>query len=205
MRKIWIILASIPLALTPFTGFTWWIFSIFSLLVYFRPKIENWYEKIALPSWEKFILFFLLFGYLTEIFAIVDNLPKLPPERALFSPYPLMDLYLAFGYYLAFAIIWYIILKNFKFRYWEIFIIAGSFGILFEQSGKILLSLNLFAWLYVFLVYGSFQASVSVMAENALGKKKISIAKKVIIGIIAEVSAYMLAVAFLWLLKLPIK
>ena len=205
MRKFWIILASVPLALTPFTGFTWWIFSIFSLLVYFRPKIEEWYRRIALPSWAKFILFFLLFGYLTEIFAIVDNLPRLLAERALFSPYPLTDLYLALGYYLAFAIVWYIILRNFRFKYWEVFIIGGSFGILFEQSGKILLSFNFLAWLYVFLVYGSFQASVSVMAENTLGKREISRAKKIIMGIIAEASAFMLAVAFLWLLELPIK
>ncbi len=148
---------------------------------------------------------FLLFGYLTEIFAIVDNLPRPLVERALFSSYPFTDLYLALGYYLAFAIVWYIILKNFKFRYWEVFIIGGSFGILFEQSGRILLSFNFLAWLYVFLVYGSFQASVPVMAENTLGKREISRAKKIIIGIIAEASAFMLAVDFLWLLKLPIK
>ena len=108
-----------------------------------------------------------------------------------------MDLYLALGYYLAFAIAWYIVLKDFKFKYWGVLIIAGSFGILFEQSGKILLSFNLIAWLYVFLVYGSFQASVPIIAGNTLGKREVSTVKKVIIGIIAEISAFMLAVAFL--------
>ncbi|ADD09107.1 hypothetical protein [Candidatus Aciduliprofundum boonei] len=205
MRKIWLILASIPLILTPFTGFTWWNFSIFSLLIFFRSKIERWYEGIALPSWAKFILFFIIFGYITEIFAIIDNMPKPPTERALFSPYPLTDLYLAFGYYLAFAIVWYIILRTFKFKYWEVFIIGGSFGILFEQSGKILLSFNFLAWLYVFLVYGSFQASVPAIAENNLGKRDISTYKKIIIGIIAEILAFILAVALLWILELPIK
>ncbi len=205
--KKWVclILAIIPIVLIPLMGLTWLIFSVFCFLIYFKPKLKKWYQKIHLSSGFKFILFFLLFGYITEISAVVDNLPKPPEQRALLNPNPLIDLYLAFGYYLAFALVWYLFTRRFNFTYRDAFLIAGSFGILFEQSGKILLSFNPFAWLYVFLVYGSFQASALVISENDIAIKKISPWKKVILGIALEVSAFLLAGAFLWLLQLPIK
>ncbi len=189
-------------------GFTWLIFSIYCLLVYFSTRAQRWYENISIASYLKFLAFFLFFGILTELFAIIDNMPLPPEDRILFNADPFIDLYLALGFYLAFAIVWYVVYSRINFTHGEVFVIAGTLGILFEQTGKLLLSLNIPGWIYVFLVYGSFQASAIILAEkemNSLSRKELSIPKKIIVGVVAEFSAFILAAVFLWLLKLPLK
>ncbi len=204
MKKKHLILvaALVPIIMIPFTGLTWVIFSIYCFLVYFR-KSSDIYAAIALNPRLKFFLFSLLFGMITEVFAVVDNLPKPPDERILLNPDPMIDLYLALGYYSAFALVWTIAYHRFNFTHLSIFLIAGSFGLVFEQTGGILFSLNPFIYLYVFLVYGSFQASAAALADR--GRRKLEAWKTIVIGIGAELSSFLLAAFFLFLLSLPLQ
>ena len=72
-----LVAALIPIIMIPFTGLTWVIFSIYCFMVYFR-KFSERYNDIPLNPRLKFLLFSFLFGMITEMFAIVDNLPKPP-------------------------------------------------------------------------------------------------------------------------------
>ena len=198
-------LALIPAILIPLLGLTWLNFSAFCLLVHYREAFSRWYGNLKLSKELKFLLFALVFGYLVEILAVIDNIPLPPEDRILLNSNPALDLYLALGYYLAFAIVWLLILRRYRFKFWEVFLIAGSFGILFEQTGRIFLSFNPFLWLYVFLVYGSFQASTPVLArEEFSSAKELSVWKKVMVGALGEASAFVLAGVFLWVLSFPI-
>ncbi len=149
-KNVILIAALIPIIMIPFTRLTWFIFSIYCFLVYFR-KSSEWYSKIPMDSRLKFFLFSLLFGMITEVFAVVDNLPKPPGKRILFNSDPMVDLYLALGCYSAFALILTLACYRFDFNHLSVFIIGGSFGLVFEQTGGILFSLNPFIYLYVLL------------------------------------------------------
>ena len=200
-KHIILVVALIPMVMIPFTGLTWVIFSIYCFIVYFR-KFSEKYNDIPLNPRVKFFLFLLLFGMITEVFAIVDNLPKPPGERILFNPNPMIDLYLALGYYSAFALMWSLTYYRFNFTHFSIFLIAGSFGLVFEQTGGILFSLNPFIYLYVFLVYGSFQASTAALANTE--RREIVGWKAILIGIGIELSSFVLAALLLFLLSIPL-
>ncbi len=200
-KNLILVAALIPIIMIPFTGLTWVIFSIYCFLVYFR-KFSQWYSKIPMDSRVKFFLFSLLFGMITEVFAVVDNLPKPPWERILLNSDPVIDLYLALGYYSAFALIWSIAYHRFNFNHLSVFLIAGSFGLVFEQTGGILFSFNPFIYLYVFLVYGSFQASAPALADAG---RKMGVWKTVLIGIGVELASFFLASLFIFLLSIPLQ
>ncbi len=201
-KNLILIAALIPIVMIPFTGLTWVILSIYCFIVYFR-KSSEWYSKIPMDSRVKFFLFSLLFGMITEVFAVVDNLPKPPGERILLNPDPVIDLYLALGYYSAFSLIWTLAYHRFDFNHFSVFIIGGSFGLVFEQTGGILFSLNPFIYLYVFLVYGSFQASAAALAD--IKRRKMPAWKTILIGIGVELASFFLAALFLFLLSIPLQ
>ncbi len=205
-RKLTLILALIPIFMIPITGLTWVIFSIFLFLIFFKDRL-GWYERIKFSPPLKFFIFFMLFGLITEMFAVVDNLPKPPSERILLHHDPWIDMYLAIGYYAGFAISWTFFITRFNFSYPHVFLIGGFFGLIFEQTGGILFSLNLFIYLYVFLVYGSFQASAAVLAESELRRMKRKEIKKwtmALLGALIEIISFFLAWLFLFLLKIPV-
>ena len=157
-REFLLVLALIPVILIPILGFTWLIFSIYLLASCCGNRLRDMVRRTQVNSHILFFILALLSGFAVEILAIIDNLPKPPEERILLNPDPIIDMYLATAYYSAFAIAWDLALHRVNFTHREVFIIAGSFGIIFEQTGAILLSMNPFIWLYVFLVYGSYQA-----------------------------------------------
>ena len=77
-----------------------------------------------------------------------------------------------------------------------------------EQMGTVFLSFNPFAWLYVFLVYGSFKSSAILLSDEELKnseRNKISIWIKITLGLIFESLAFITAGLLLWLLALPIR
>ncbi len=120
-KRIFIFIAAlVPIVMVPFTGFTWIIFSLYCFAVYFK-KLPELFMKIPLSPRLKFFVFFFIFGMLTEVFAIVDNLPKPPADRILFSANPWLDLYFAVGYYSAFALVWSVAYFRFKFSHLDIF------------------------------------------------------------------------------------
>ena len=200
-KHLWIIAAIIPLLLIPFTGFTWLIFSIFIFILYSK-KLQLWYSRIPLNPALKFFIFSLIFGLITEALAIIDNVPLPPERRILFNPNPATDIYLATGYYSAFALVWSIAYFRFEFTYKSIFFIAGAFGLFFEQMGKILFSFNPFAYLYVFIVYGSFQACAAALDHRTA--EHVNVWKITLVGIGVELSSFLLAALLFHILALPL-
>ncbi len=207
-KRTWaLVIAAIPVITIPLFGFTWLSFSIFMLIYYFKEKLQKGYTNIQINEYLKLMLFGLIFSYLTEIFAIIDNIPKPPSQRILLNPNPLLDLYLAIGYYLPFISFWSFLAIKYDYTPWNVFVIGGSTGILMEQMGAIFLSMNPFAWLYVFLVYGSFKSSAILLADDELKNSErynISIWKKVAFGLLFESFAFIVAGLLLWVLALPI-
>ncbi|NPA74719.1 MAG: hypothetical protein GXO25_01385 [Euryarchaeota archaeon] len=204
-RALYLILAVIPVLLIPVMGCTWLIFSIYALMLYLKEPLQQRYEKLPGAPTVKYFIVFLLFGLLTETFAIIDNLPRHPNQRILLNPAPFTDLYLALGYYGGFALVWSMVRKKFRFTHTEVFLIGGIFGIVFEQTGKLLLSLQIFAWPYVFLVYGSFQAIPALLAEKENKACPVNKYWKIGMGILTEFACFVSAGLFLYLLSIPLQ
>ena len=107
-------------------------------------------------------------GLLLESLAVLSNLNLPPSEREQFVPDPLLDILVSIGYYLPLAIIYSAYLVKIRTDTSTAFISGGIYGVITEQEGTILLSLNPLLWLYVFLVYGSYLALAQVLAEKYL-------------------------------------
>ena len=209
MKKehLYYILAAIPVLLIPFMGTTWLIFSIYLVLLANKSGLSKirWHPSRGFIF--KLFLIFLVSGLVLEVLAIIDNLPLLPGDRILLHPDPLTDLYLAIGYYAGFALVWSVVVSKIRFSHRDVFILGGTFGILFEQTGKLLFTLQIPAWFYVFLVYGSFQAIPLVIASEYLenlDRKDIGTGMKILVGIAVEIGCILLAALFLWILKYPL-
>ncbi len=154
---------------------SWWTLagvSLYTLVLFFKKPLRKLYDSIKINEGIKFLITETFFSLLVEVLAIIDNLPLPPSDRILLNPYPLPDLYLATGFYLAFALWWKFLLDRYDYDAKEVFILGGIFGILIEQVGAIFLSFNPFLWLYVFLVYGSIEAMGVVVAENHFKKRQ---------------------------------
>ncbi|GEM_PF-4894713 len=115
-KLLYCIGAFIPVLLVPVLGYTWLIFSVYLVVLAHREKFESaggmFCSKFC-PRGKVGLCVFLIFlfsGLLLEILAIVDNLPKPPDKRILLHPDPLVDFYLAIGYYSGFGIVWTYIL-----------------------------------------------------------------------------------------------
>ncbi len=203
MKRIYyLLLALVPPLLVPWLGWSWLIFTVYLLILYFEEPLGRRYAKIGVDSRVKYFLVFLATGLLLELFAIIDNLPRPPAERILLSPDPIYDLYLSIGYYSGFALVWSVVATRIKFTHRDVFLIGGAFGLLFEQTGHLLLSLQVLAWPYVFVVYGSFQAIPAVLAGyEHVERKEIGLPKKIGVGIATEVACFLTAFVFLWILK----
>jgi len=118
------------------------IFGIFLAFYFERERISLQLEKINLNLKIKFILIGILFGMLTEILAIIDNLKKLPEDRILFHPDPAVDLLMGFGFYTSIFIIWWLLFKRFQFKVRDVFVVGGFWGITAEQTGAIFSSIS---------------------------------------------------------------
>ena len=204
-RYLFLIFASIPVFLIPWMGPPWLIFSVYAFSLYFKDHAVKIPARMPGNSHLKFYLLAVAFGLLTETLAILDNLPRPPEDRFLLHPDLLVDLYLAFGYYSGFAIAWCITSHIFNLNHRDAFLIGGAFGILFERTGGLLFSLQVLAWPYVFLVYGSFQALPLLFMDeelNARQRRKISAMGKVLLGAGVEIISFLLAALFLSALRI---
>ncbi len=200
-----LLLGLLPLLTSPLIG--WWSlagFSLYVLVLYFRKPLRKLYEGIKINNGVKFLIVETLFSLLVEGFVIIDNLPLPPDKRILFHPDPLMDLYLATGFYLAFAIGWKILLDRFDYDAKDVFILGGMFGIVIEQLGKIFLSFNPFLWLYVFLVYGAIEAMGVVVAEDYFKnkeRKSLPFWKKFLLTGMTQFLSFIMGGGFIFILK----
>jgi hypothetical protein len=204
-REIYLVLGAIPLLTIPLLGYTWLIFSVYALLIYLKDRVSDAYSRWSMPSVPKYFITFLAFGMLTEILAIVDNIPRPPSERILLNPSPAVDLYLALGFYSGFALVWSIVLRFVNMTHRFVFTVAGAFGILFEQTGRLLFTFQILAWPYVFLVYGSFQAAPALMAERENRGKNVGTATRILIGAGTELGCFVAAALLLWIFSIPIQ
>ncbi len=191
----------LPLLTVPWLGTTWLIYTALAVLHRFRERIWRLYGRERLA---KYLAVGMTSAYLTEILAIIDNLKRPPGERALLHPDPLIDLYLAFAYYLPFVLYWGLAVRRYDYSWREVFLIGGATGILMEQSGAVFLSMNPLAWLYVLLVYGSYKAIPVLVAEDCLKereRRELGAWKKLALGLLIEFAAFVSAGALLWLFK----
>src|SRR5208283_5866426 len=65
----------------------------------------------GMPLSVSFIGFGLLFGLLTETFAIVNNRHLPPEQRILLSPVPILDLVYGIFFYLMLIVTWFALIK----------------------------------------------------------------------------------------------
>ena len=79
----------------------------------------------------------LVFGLLTESFAIIANLSKPFEQMILLSPVPALDLVYGVFYYLFFVATWYLLLRKIRYSKKEVFFISGLFGIIAEETGRV--------------------------------------------------------------------
>ena len=191
----------LPLLTVLWLGTTWLIYTALAVLHRFRERIWELYGRERLAN---YLAVGMASAYLTEILAIIDNLNKPPAERALLHPDPLIDLYLALAYYLPFILYWGLAVRRYDYSWRDVFLIGGATGILMEQSGAVFLSMNPLAWLYVLLVYGSYKAIPVLVAEGCLKereRRELGRWKKLALGILVELTAFISAGALLWLFK----
>lgn len=123
------------------------IVSVFVLVWLLAPYLHK-LPKLWLPLWARYTGVGLLFSILTEYFVFKEHFEVFHSNIA-------MDIFLALGIYGSLMLIWYFLLKRFQFTLVQMFTMAGVWGVVFEQNGRVLLSLNLLGYLFIFLVYGS--------------------------------------------------
>ncbi|MHA1822205.1 MAG: hypothetical protein ACTSU2_02045 [Promethearchaeota archaeon] len=154
-----------------------------------RSKGGSWKDIIKLS------IIGLLFGELTELFAVLSNLNLPPEERILFHPDPIIDLVLGFAYYFPLFFVLSILIIKIEINLKELFIIGGIYGILTEQDGGILLSFNIIFWFYVFLVYGSYIAVPYIVYSEKLAmfkRKQLNIIIKIIGSVLVLVLNFLI-------------
>lgn len=153
------------------------IFALWVFVSLFKAPLVRVFSKI--PGDFAFVVAGLLFGILTELFAIISNLSLPPDERILLHPDPLIDLIYGFLYYLFVILTWYFLLRRVCYSKIEIFLLTGIYGVFVEETGQVFLRIFsqpvtgvLYAIIVVF-VYGIFPMLALMVAEKGFsGKRK---------------------------------
>ena len=119
----------------------------------------------------------IFFGILTELFGILGNLHLPLAQRALLNPYPLADLTLAFFWYGLFMLTWYILLKRYDYSFLGMFIVAGIYGLAFEQGGVFFASMitsipGFIIGLFVMSVYAFFPMLAYMLTKHRFPERK---------------------------------
>jgi hypothetical protein len=167
------------------------IFPLFCIIYPFREKLSAIVEKIPLSALLKYFLIGALTGLLAEYLAISSGF-------GFFNPNLIKGFILSIGFYGAIPIIWYFLLQKYTFSIGNIFSLGGIWGICVEQDLAILLSFDLLAYLYVFVVYGSLISIPYLLTKKHFDSlvRKEGI-KKFIVAFAAQFLAYLFG--FLWM------
>lgn len=114
----------------------------------------------------------VVFGMLTELFAVVNNLSVPPEKRILLSPDPWLDLLYGFFYYFCVSLTWYILLRRYPYSKRAVFLLTGVYGIFTEELGQVFIRIftvpvtgALYAVIIVF-VYGIFAMLPLLLTEG---------------------------------------
>lgn len=200
---ILIILAFFPIMALMDGQFTLTIFSIFVFVWFINPIIKPLIKKIPLPIFFKFLFLGIIFALITEYLVFLDSGIGISGESGLFSQNLILNLILAMGIYVSLILVWYFLLKKYKFNIAEVFFSAGIWGVVIEQNFAVLLSFNLLSYLYIFAVYGSFVAIPFLLVKDDFDKMKRKETKiKYIIAFFSQFIAYI--IGFLWIALLRI-
>jgi len=193
-----IILALFPIMASIDGQFTLLIFSIFVLMWLLRPILKPVIKKITLPLFFKLLLLGIIFAIITEYLVFLDAGIGITGESGLFSQNLLFNLILAMGIYVSLIIVWYFLLKKYKFNLVQVFLLAGIWGVVIEQDFAVLLSFNLLAYLYIFAVYGSFVSIPFMLTRDDFDKIKRKENKvKYVVAFFSQFIAYV--IGFLWM------
>lgn len=203
IATILIILALFPIMASMDGQFTLLIFSIFVLVWLIAPKLKPIIKKIPSPLFVKFLILGIIFALITEYLVFLDSGIDITGTSGLFSQNPIPNLILAMGIYVSLILVWYFLLKNYKFNLAGVFISAGIWGVVIEQDFAVLLSFNLLAYLYIFATYGSFVSIPFLLTNDDFNEKKRKEKKiKYVVAFFTQFIAYILGT--LWILSLRI-
>jgi hypothetical protein len=111
-------------------------------------------------------------GLLLEFSAWLSSYIARETEPALFHPQLIPDLLLASSFYGGWAIAWGLMLRWLRFGIWQAYAAHGVYGVMAEQDGLIMLSLDPMLWLYVFAAYGATLALALLPFRAALPGQK---------------------------------
>lgn len=167
------------------------IFSLFCIIYYFRETLSTIVEKIPLSDFAKYFVIGTLTGLLAEYLAICSG-------SGFFNPNLIKGFILSAGLYGAIPVIWYFLLRKYSFNTISVFSLGGIWGIFVEQDLAILLSFDIFAYLYVFVAYGSIICIPFLLTEkifNGLVRKEGI--KKYVVAFFTQFLAYL--IGFIWM------
>lgn len=200
-KIIFIILGIIPLMALRDGQYTLTIFSIFVLVWLISPKLKSLIKKVPISLFVKTLILGIIFAIITEYLVFLDSGIGIGGESGLFSQSLLFDLILAMGIYVSLIVVWYFILNKYNFSLRGVFFSAGIWGVVIEQDFAVLLSFNPLAYLYIFLVYGSFVSIPFLLVEDDFDKIRRKENKvKYVIAFFAQFIAYIIGT--LWILLL---
>lgn len=158
-RKILFALSGVLVLLACFNSPVLLPYPLF-VLAYFR----NWRLPGKGKPFVRLVLSTYLATLILESSAWLDNYIRNSPEPALFHPQLIPDLIMGIGFYAAWWLTWWLVLRKYRFTVSQVFITTGLYGILMEQQGKIFLAglqampAGLLLWAFVFVAYGATMA-----------------------------------------------
>lgn len=151
------------------------VFPMWVIVYLFRDRISGILGNLPLPI--AFIGAGVIFGLMTETFAIIDNLSVPHTQRILIDAEPALDLIYGFFYYLMMVTTWYFVLLYHRFSMVEIFLISGLFGIFTEETGAVFLQIfhaplyGIFYAIIVMFIYGIFPMLALMVTEGRFENK----------------------------------
>jgi hypothetical protein len=174
---------------------------------FFKDNISLFLKRFS--PFVAFIFSGVIFGLITEFLAIIENLNISSDQKVLLSAHPLNDILFGFAYYFSVMIVWYFLLKRYKYSKKEVFLITGIYGVFVERSGQVLIGIfnapiigTLYALIIIF-VYGLFPSLALMITEGRFKGNKESYLKKYVFGFIALFIQWVVfGIIFLPVLKL---
>lgn len=174
---------------------------------FFRDKIFLFLNRFS--PLAAFVISGVIFGLITELLAIIENLDISADQRVLLSASPVKDILFGFVYYSLVMFTWYFLLKRYNYSRKEVFLVTGIYGVFVERSGQVLIGIfnapiigSLYALIIIF-VYGLFPSLALMVTEGRFRGNKASYLKRYAFGLIALFIQWIVfGIIFLPVLKL---
>lgn len=162
----WGLIAS-ALISAPFPPLTMW--SLFMLAWFVRRRFATPIPRaVAAHPYVSFAMCVFVGGLVLEVLAWVGSWLSAEEHPALFHPQLIPDLAIGSSVYLAWAVAWALVARFWRLSIVEVVVVHAVYGVVFEQSGAILLSFNPLLWLFVAATYGGTLGLAFITVEPAL-------------------------------------